>query len=77
MKNALTWLQSLKIEVVPFGKRTSIEPFVRPHQGNASVYFNDPDGNSLELMCSIEVPDAYKHMTKKLSLEEWDELLTK
>ncbi|QYF84391.1 VOC family protein [Brevibacterium sp. PAMC21349] len=74
MKNALNWLQSLKIEVVPFGKRTSIEPFVRPNQGNASVYFNDPDGNSLELMCSIKVPDAYKHMTEKLSLEEWEEL---
>jgi hypothetical protein len=77
MKNALTWLKSLQIEVVPFGKRTTIEPFVRPNQGNASVYFNDPDGNSLELMCSIKVPDAYRQMTEKLSLEEWEELLTR
>jgi glutathione S-transferase len=28
-------------------------------------------------MCSIKVPDAYKHMTEKLSLEEWEELLTR
>ncbi|MCK1992050.1 VOC family protein [Peribacillus muralis] len=77
MKHALAWLQSLQIEVVPFGRRTSIEPFVRPQQGNASVYFQDPDGNSLELMCLIEVPDAYKQMTDKLSLEEWEKLLTR
>ena len=46
LKESLHWLHSLQIKAVPFGSNESIEPFVRPHQGNASVYFIDPDGNS-------------------------------
>ncbi len=46
LKESLYWLHSLQIKAVPFGSNESIEPFVRPHQGNASVYFIDPDGNS-------------------------------
>ncbi|ENB9401281.1 TPA: hypothetical protein QCW92_004944 [Bacillus paranthracis] len=53
----------------------SIAPFVRPHQGNASVYFIDPDGNSLELICHIIVPNALKHITNKLSFKDWEKLL--
>ncbi|MNW49145.1 Metallothiol transferase FosB 2 [compost metagenome] len=75
LKNSLNWLQEIQIEPAPFGSRVSIEPFVRPNQGNASVYFNDPDGNSLELMCFIEVPDRLKNITAKLSIEEWEQLL--
>lgn len=75
MKNSLNWLNSLQIQAVPFGNRTSVEPFVRPHQGNASVYFKDPDGNSLEFMCFIDVPTEFKHITDKLSLEEWEKLV--
>lgn len=77
MKKALAWLTSKQIEAVPFGGRKSVEPFVRPNQGNASVYFQDIDGNSLELMCSIEVPEKLKHLTTKLSLEEWEHVLKK
>ncbi|RHW37537.1 VOC family protein [Lysinibacillus yapensis] len=76
LRNSLNWLKSLEIEAVPFGKRESVEPFVRPNQGNASVYIKDPDGNSLELMCTIEVPDDLKHSTKKLSLEEWERIIS-
>ncbi|MNN35690.1 Metallothiol transferase FosB [compost metagenome] len=72
LKNSLIWLKEIQIEAVPFGSRNSIEPFVRPNQGNASVYFNDPDGNSLELMCFINVPDRLKNVTDKLSIEEWE-----
>lgn len=75
MKNSLKWLESIKVEAVPFGRRTSIEPFIRPNQGNASVYFKDPDGNSLELICFVEVPDALKHLTDKLSFEEWEKIV--
>lgn len=64
----------MQVEVVPFGSRKSIEPFIRPHQSNASVYFKDPDGNSLELMCYVEVPNNLKHITDKLSFEDWEEL---
>lgn len=74
LKNSLKWLDSIQVEAVPFGRRKSIEPFIRPHQGNASVYFNDPDGNSLELICHITVPNELKHMTDKLSFVEWEEL---
>ncbi|SOC42579.1 VOC family protein [Ureibacillus acetophenoni] len=75
LKQSLTWLESIQVEAVPFGGRTSIQPFIRPDQGNASVYFNDPDGNSLELMCYIDVPDELKHITDKLSFEEWENLV--
>nr|WP_090629839.1 hypothetical protein [Neobacillus massiliamazoniensis] len=54
----MKWLVSIQVKAVPFGGRTSIEPFVRPNQGNASVYFNDPDGNSLELMCNVNATVA-------------------
>ncbi|MNP16553.1 fosfomycin resistance protein FosB [compost metagenome] len=75
LKNSLNWFQELQIEAVPFGSRDSVNPFVRPNQGNASVYFDDPDGNSLELMCFIDVPDRLKNITDKLSIEEWELLL--
>jgi catechol-2,3-dioxygenase len=68
-------LESRDIQPVPFGNRKSVEPFVRPHQGNASVYFEDPDGNSLEFMCYVEVPENSKKITDKLLLDEWEELL--
>ncbi|MCU4936182.1 fosfomycin resistance protein [Bacillus cereus] len=75
LKESLHWLHSLQIKTVPFGSNESIEPFVRPHQGNASVYFIDPDGNSLELICHIVVPNALKHITNKLSFKDWETLL--
>ncbi|AZK47398.1 VOC family protein [Paenibacillus lentus] len=74
LKGALAWLASIQVEAVPFGSRTSIEPFVRPHQGNASVYFDDPDGNSLELICHVVVPEELRHINDKLSFDEWEEL---
>lgn len=75
LKKSLNWLDSIDVEGVPFGSRESIEPFIRPYQGNASVYFNDPDGNSLELMCYVEVPNNLKHITEKLSFEDWEKLV--
>lgn len=75
LKESLKWLESIQVEPVPFGGRTSIEPFVRPNQGNASVYFDDPDGNSLELMCFVDVPNELKHITEKLSFKDWENLV--
>ncbi|UPK46355.1 MULTISPECIES: VOC family protein [Paenibacillus] len=75
LRNSIKWLQTIEIDPVPFGKRDSIHPFVRPNQGNASVYFDDPDGNSLELMCFVSVPENLKNISNKLSIEEWEELL--
>lgn len=77
LKKSLPWLESRQIQAVPFGSRTSIEPFIRPYQSNASIYFEDPDGNSLELMCYVEVPDELKNITDKLSFDGWEETLSK
>lgn len=75
LKQSLHWLKSIGVTPIPFGNRTSIEPFIRPHQGNASVYFNDPDDNSLELMCHVEVPEQLKHISEKITITEWEKLL--
>ncbi|MFC5527893.1 VOC family protein [Cohnella yongneupensis] len=75
LKKSLKWLETIQVVAVPFGRRTSVEPFIRPNQGNASVYFNDPDGNSLELMCFVQVPDDLRRITDKLSFEEWEKLM--
>lgn len=74
LKKSLKWLDAIQVEAVPFGRRKTIEPFIRPNQGNASVYFKDPDGNSLELMCHVEVPKELKHITDQLSFVVWEEL---
>lgn len=37
------------------------------------MYFEDPDGNSLELMCYVEVPEHLRE-NEKVSIEEWEEL---
>ncbi len=71
LKNSVKWLQDRDIEAVPFAEGDSIDPFVRPSQGNASVYFKDPDGNSLEFMCFVDVPDRLKSIPNKLSIDEW------
>ncbi len=75
LKSSLNWFPAINVEPVPLGTRDSIKPFVRPNQGNASVYFNDPDGNSLELICFIDVPESKKKIKDKLSIEEWEELI--
>ncbi|MEH7361646.1 VOC family protein, partial [Priestia megaterium] len=48
---ALTWLRSKGIEPeeTSFGKPQT-EPIVHTWMPAACVYFNDPDGNSLELI---------------------------
>jgi catechol 2,3-dioxygenase-like lactoylglutathione lyase family enzyme len=74
MKQSIQWLKERDIDAVPFGSRGNIDPFIRPNQGNASVYFADPDGNSLEFMCSVTVPDHLKNLPS-CTLEEWEELV--
>ncbi len=75
LKQATRWLIDRGIQPVPFGSRDNAESFVRPYDGHASVYFDDPDGNSLEFMCYVEVPEKLKDITRKLSIQEWEDLL--
>ncbi|MDO7908230.1 VOC family protein [Paenibacillus sp. JX-17] len=72
LAEAEQWLGSIGVKAVPFGGRTSVAPFIRPYQGNGSIYFKDPDGNSLELMCTVEVPEQLKEVTEKFSIMEWE-----
>jgi len=53
MERAVEWLAERGIASDGFQGLDGREPLARPHQGNASVYFYDPDGNHLELMCSL------------------------
>ncbi|WP_377888907.1 VOC family protein [Alkalihalobacillus sp. R86527] len=75
MENSVNWLLNKGIEAVPFGNRTSVQPFVRPNQGNASVYFKDPDGNSLEFMSFVAVPGEFKNECKKIEMMKWVEVV--
>lgn len=65
------WLKARGIEPAPFGRQPDAAPFVRPHQANASIYFDDPDGNSLELMCSVEVPADWREHAGKIPAADW------
>ncbi|WP_431522029.1 hypothetical protein [Guptibacillus hwajinpoensis] len=71
----MNWLHSKGIEAVPFGNRISVQPFVWPNQGNASVYFKDPDGNSLEFMSFVSVPDELKQESGKFEMTKWMEIV--
>ncbi|WDF01998.1 VOC family protein [Shouchella hunanensis] len=50
-----------------------IEPFVMPQKGyaHAKIHFNDPDGNSLELICKL---DNKRELTERMYLSEWLQL---
>ncbi|MFD0620969.1 VOC family protein [Paenibacillus sp. GCM10027629] len=75
LRHAAVWLRSMQIEPVIFPGQATGDPVVRPNQGNASIYFDDPDGNSLELMANIDVPAALREITTLLTIEEWEEQL--
>lgn len=44
------------------------------HYWQSEANFNNPDGNSLEFICAVEVPETMRDITDKLSLEQWNEL---
>lgn len=75
LRNAAAWLRSMGIEPVIFPGQATGDPVVRPDQGNASIYFDDPDGNSLELIANIEVPASLRSITELLAIEAWEALL--
>lgn len=73
MRDSLEWLKARDIKAVHFGNRPTVDPYIRPFQGNASVYFQDPDGNSLEFMCFVEVPESLRHLSP-CTLKEWEKI---
>ncbi len=71
MKNAFAWLQQLGITPVRHKEFEPIEPIARPTQANCSVFFHDPDGNSLELICNL--PDRPRDLPM-MYLSAWEKL---
>ena len=69
IRKAEEWLGERGIQVVQHGSMPPTEPYSRPHQGNASVYFNDPDGNNLEFICNLP-EGAPKEPQKLIYLSE-------
>ena len=73
IERAKDWLASNNIEVrTDFGFSPEMQPLVFPkNPHHAAIYFNDPDGNSLELITPLdmELPNDEKMM----SLVDWKE----
>ncbi|MDP1418193.1 VOC family protein [Peribacillus simplex] len=71
LKSSVVWLEDRGYAPrVAFGFEP-VEPFVMPHgeYAHAKIHFNDPDGNSLELISKLENP---KKITNRMYLSEWE-----
>jgi len=64
LRGAADWLAGLGAEIDEVRHPDRNDPVARPHQGNASVYFFDPDGNHLELICNL--PDDAPRLPERL-----------
>lgn len=68
LENAKKWLEELEIPVrTSFGFTKEQQPLVLPNNPHAhgAIYFSDPDGNSIELICPLRlyVNEEFKMMT--------------
>ncbi|MEH7458856.1 VOC family protein [Bacillus sp. JJ1127] len=68
LEHAIEWLNNKNIAARKDFGMEPIEPIVFPEQAHASVYFHDPDGNSLELIARL--PFELANMNK-IYLSEW------
>ncbi|WP_037593001.1 VOC family protein [Sporosarcina sp. D27] len=71
IKNATLWLKERGIKVKDEFNIGTKEPVVVPNQAHAMIYFNDPDGNSLELITRLpkEIDQS-----EKMYLSQWEKL---
>ena len=70
---AKEWLEQKGIQVkTDFGFRPEKQPLVLPNNPNAhaAIYFQDPDGNSLELIAPLRLD--FEEEFEMMSLEEWN-----
>lgn len=74
IKRAREWLLEREIEPVEDAGFEPKEPFVRLRLGTVSLYFKDPDGNSLEFICNVDVPDAFRDRGS-MYLSEFEDLV--
>lgn len=68
LENAIHWLNQKGISARKDFGMEPIEPIVFPELAHAAVYFNDPDGNGLELIAQLPVGLPSE---KKVYLSEW------
>lgn len=73
LRGSVAWLKGKGYEAREAFGFEPIEPFVMAHDdyAHAKIHFNDPDGNSLELICKLENP---KKLSQRMYLSEWDRL---
>jgi len=71
LKESLKWLDFIQVEAVPFGNRELLSHL----SAHTKVMLQYTDGNSLELICHIEVPNELKHITDKLSFVDLKKLV--
>ncbi len=57
-----------------FGREAISEPIVLTWMPAASVYFDDPDGHSLEYICML--PDRPRPDLERVSLSEWRTMIS-
>ncbi|PFN07534.1 VOC family protein [Bacillus cereus] len=74
LKNSVKWLKDKGYEPREAFGFAPREPFVMAHNdyAHAKIHFNDPDGNSLELICKLKNPHK---ITKRMYLSEWEEIV--
>lgn len=73
IRHAREWLAERGIETRnAFGKDGS-EPMVHSWMPAAAIYFDDPDGNSLEFLCML--PHDPRELPQTLHLSEWEQLV--
>jgi catechol 2,3-dioxygenase-like lactoylglutathione lyase family enzyme len=73
IKRARDWLLARGIETRGDHGFEGTEPFVRPSQGNVSLYFDDPDGNGIEFICEIDIPASLRDR-KAMYVSEFERL---
>ncbi|REB07311.1 VOC family protein [Sporosarcina sp. BI001-red] len=71
LKNARIWLKERGIKVKDEFNKGTHEPIVVPNQAHAMIYFDDPDGNSLELITRLS---KEIDQSEKIHLSQWEEL---
>ncbi len=72
LKRASAWLRERGIEPRPDEGFGGHEPTVRPRSATGALYFDDPDGNSLELLSSLPGPTRD---WDRMYLSEWERRL--
>jgi len=75
IESAKEWLEQKGIQVkTDFGFRPEKQPLVLPNNPNAhaAIYFQDPDGNSLELITPLRLD--FEEDFEMMSLEDWNRI---